>query len=66
MKTITENDITMIYPGCSTADDGEDLMICSVNGFAGCQGLEIGGYLLSWPDVDKLRKAIALAEKSWR
>lgn len=46
--------------------DGFDIYIFENEGFAGVDGIQIQDYILSWKQVDELKRAIAKAEELWR
>jgi len=45
--------------------DGEDINVRNANGYGACD-IDIGYHIMTWKQLDKLKEAIAEAEKRWR
>ena len=45
--------------------DGESIIVRNAYGFGGCD-VQIEGSIITWKQLDKLKKAIAEAERLWR
>jgi len=45
--------------------DGEEITVANTNGY-GNTDISIGDLIMTWVQLDELKKAIALAEQRWR
>ena len=55
-----------VLPDSNWDGDGDNIEVAFSDRWGGVDGLWIGGYLLKWEDVDRLKEVIRLAEERWR
>lgn len=65
MRYIEDGDGAYFDPEVKSLD-GDEFLVYNIDGYGGETGLELGGYILTWSSIDKIKAAIALAEAKWR
>jgi len=60
------DEVFEVYSVDTKDPDGCTLDILNMNGRGGIRGLEVGGYVMSWEDIDALQAALNSAERRWR
>lgn len=55
-----------VLPGTDDHGSGDDLHVINLDGFGGQHGLEVGGWPLTWDQVDRLVGVLTEASERWK